>query len=298
MLCCWPLLLVALEMDTQMPRRWDDSPDAPLTFHTRTTFTRIASVGPEDTEPYLEEADLDFIPGRRQARHGKTPLGARLLSRLAIVPLVALLVLGLGTFGWNLAHDCTGKQQCQTVNLLRSFAGNPNAMPTPTMTAAPGLPPIPNDVPANVHHFLTIALPYAVRAHQALQWPTSVIMALWGLEQGWNVPSYTGYNWGNVSAIQGEPSVGGINVPGSPAAFAYARTPEDGLRYFLSAARLPYYAKVAPAAKQGGPDAAAVALGQSPWDANHYTVTGMPGSSLLAIIHDFNFYRLDVGLGA
>jgi hypothetical protein len=41
-----------------------------------------------------------------------------------------------------------------------------------------------------------------------------------------------------------------------------------------------------------------VALGQSPWDANHYTVTGMPGSSLLAILHDFNFYRLDVGQGA
>ncbi len=282
-----------------MPSRWDDSPDdAPLTFHTRTTFTRLTSVGPGDDEQYLEEADLDFIPGRRTAKRRKTPLGVRLLSKMVVLPLVALLLVGVGAFGLNLAYDCTGRQPCLAANLLRSFSGNPNALPTPTMTATPGLPPIPADVPANVHHFLTIALPYAVQAHQALQWPTSVILALWGLEQGWNVPSYTGYNWGNVSAIQGEPSVGGINVPGSPAAFAYARTPEDGLRYFLSAARLPYYAKVAPAAKQGGPDAAAVALGQSPWDANHYTVTGMPGSSLLAILHDFNFYRLDVGQGA
>jgi hypothetical protein len=285
-------------MDDQMSSRWDDSPDAPLTFHTRTTFTRLSSVGPGDADQYLEEADLDFIPGRRPAIRQKTPLGTRLLSKLAILPLVALLLVGAGAFGLNLAHDCAGKQRCPTVNLLRSFAGNPNAIPTPTMTATPGLPPIPNDVPANVHHFLTIALPYAVQAHKALNWPTSVIMALWGLEQGWDVPSYTGYNWGNVSAIEGEPSVGGIDVPGSPAAFAYARTPADGLRYFLSAARLPYYAKVAPAAKQGGPDAAAVALGESPWDANHYTVTGMPGSSLLAILHDFNFYRLDVGQGA
>ena len=283
-----------------MPSRWDDSLDYPQTFHTRTTQNRVPAFGADDADEDLADTDLHFIPGHQRARR-HAPIPVRLLIKLAILPTVALLLVGVGAFGLGLGRDCSGKQSnqgCFTLSMFRSQAANQQYMASPTPTVAPALPAIPNDLPVNVHHFVTIALSYAVQAHQALAWPTSLILAMWGLEQGWSVPSYTGYNWGNVSAIQGEPSVGGINVPGSPAAFAYARTPADGLRYFLSAARLPYYMLVAPAAKQGGPDAAAVALGRSPWDANHYTVTGMPGSSLLAILHDFNFYRLDVGAGA
>ena len=42
-----------------------------------------------------------------------------------------------------------------------------------------------------------------------------------------------------------------------------------------------------------GPDAAARALGTSPWDAGHYTASGNPGSSLLSIMRVYNLYWYD-----
>ncbi len=99
--------------------------------------------------------------------------------------------------------------------------------------------------------------------------------------------------WGNVAALPGEPTVNGIAVPGSPAAFAYAKSPEDGLRYYLRVAHLAYYQRVAPAGAANGPDAAARALGASPWDAGHYTDSGNPGSSLLSIMRVYNLYWYD-----
>jgi hypothetical protein len=141
--------------------------------------------------------------------------------------------------------------------------------------------------------FIGVALPYAQRAHQQSGWPVSLILAQWGLEQGWKLPGYTGYNWGNVAALPGEPTVGGIQKWGSPAAFAYAKTPEDGLRYYLRVAQLGYYSGVAPAASSNGADAAARALGRSPWDAGHYTNRGDPGSSLISLMHTYNLYQYD-----
>ncbi len=292
-----------------MRRHERDLQESSEAFHSRATPRRLPALS-QDAEDGswlpgedITEDDFWFIagPDRANASSGrwKPPVSLRLMSRLAVVPLVALLLLGVQGFVFHSARDCAASQRgpaCFALSLFPSQSGSQVMVPpTPTPRPAPAIPAIPNDVPANVHGFLVLAMPYAVQAHQALGWPTSVIMAQWGLEHGWFVPDYTGYNWGNVSAIAGEPSVGGINVPGSPAAFAYARTPADGLRYFLSAARLPYYAGVAPAARQGGADAAAVALGHSPWDAGHYTNIGQPGSSLLAIMRDFNFYRFDVG---
>ncbi|HEX8036414.1 MAG TPA: hypothetical protein VF510_21330, partial [Ktedonobacterales bacterium] len=90
-----------------------------------------------------------------------------------------------------------------------------------------------------------------------------------------------------------EPTVNGIAVPGSPAAFAYARTPQDGTRIYVRVARLGYYSAVAPAATSGGVDAAARALGRSPWDAGHYTDHRDPGSSLLSILRVYNLYWYD-----
>ena len=119
-----------------------------------------------------------------------------------------------------------------------------------------------------------------------------MILAQWGLEQGWETPRFTGYNWGNCGAVPDEPSVPGTSAPGSPDAFAYAPGPEDGLRIYLHVAHLDYYTAVAPAA-QNGPDAAARALGESPWDAGHYTDHDDPGSSLVAIMQDFNLYQYD-----
>jgi hypothetical protein len=60
----------------------------------------------------------------------------------------------------------------------------------------------------------------------------------------------------------------------------------------LRVSKLSYYSKVAPAAGSGA-DAAARALGRSPWDAAHYTNTGSPGSSLINVMRAFNLYLYD-----
>jgi hypothetical protein len=141
--------------------------------------------------------------------------------------------------------------------------------------------------------FVAFALPYAEQAHAATSWPVSLILAQWGLEQGWKAPGYTGFNWGNVAALPGEPTVNGVQKWGSPPAFAFAKTPQDGLRYYLHVAGLAYYQAVAPAALSGGADAAARALGRSPWDAGHYTNHRDPGSSLIALMQANNLYTYD-----
>ncbi len=141
--------------------------------------------------------------------------------------------------------------------------------------------------------FIQYALPYARSAHQQTGWPVSMILAQWGLEHGWNVPGFTGYNWGNVGALPGVPHVASGGMPGAPPSFSYAPTPIDGVNYYVAVAALPFYSAVAPAARQGGPDAAARALGASPWDAGHYTSNGSPGYSLITIMQDFNLYQYD-----
>lgn len=146
---------------------------------------------------------------------------------------------------------------------------------------------------SGVQPFIEFSLPFARRAHDQTGWPVSMILAQWGLEHGWKLPGYTGYNFGNCGAVPGEPTVGGINVPGSPAAFAYAPTAEDGLRIYVHVAHLSYYSAIAPTAASQGVDAAARALGRSPWDAGHYTNHNDPGSSLIAILHNFNLYQYD-----
>ena len=166
------------------------------------------------------------------------------------------------------------------------------ASQAPLTTVMPD--PAPNGGSASgVRAFVKLVLPYARAAHAATGWPTSLILAQWGIEQGWHVPGYTGYNFGNCGAVPGEPLVPGLKVAGSPAAFAYAPTPNDGLRIYVEVAHLGFYAAVAPAAS-GGVDAAARALGQSPWDAAHYTAPGGdPGSSLIAVLHAYNLYQYD-----
>ncbi len=162
-------------------------------------------------------------------------------------------------------------------------------------THPPAPPPMPSGSSARgVQAFIHLVLPYARAAHKATGWPTSLILAQWGLEQGWRVPGYTGYNFGNCGAVPGEPLVPGLSVPGSPAAFAYAPTPQDGLRIYVAVAHLKFYIAVSSAAAHAGVDAAARALGQSPWDAAPYTARGgKPGSSLIYVLHTYNLYRYD-----
>ena len=47
------------------------------------------------------------------------------------------------------------------------------------------------------------------------------------------------------------------------------------------------------ATSASGANAAARALGQSPWDWGHYTNRGDPGSSLISIMRVYNLYYYD-----
>lgn len=160
-----------------------------------------------------------------------------------------------------------------------SAAQHQPAVVTPQKKAIPSLP---TNLPASVRAFLEMALPYAVQAHQTLGWQTSVILAQWGLEHGWTVPDSQGFNWGNTTYAPDCPKSG---------RFCYASTPEEGLREYIYTAQLPWYKPVRNAVPLGA-DATAVALGESPWDAGHYTVDGHPGDSLLAILHEFGFAQV------
>lgn len=141
--------------------------------------------------------------------------------------------------------------------------------------------------------YVRFVLPYAQQAHDATGWPVSMILAQWGLEQGWQTPTFTGYNFGNCGGLIGEPFIPGTVATGSPSTFAYADTPEDGLRFYIHVAGLSYYNQIATAAVQGGSVAAAKALGASPWDAHHYTDHNDPGSSLIALMQQYNLQQYD-----
>ncbi len=156
-------------------------------------------------------------------------------------------------------------------------------MPTPGQPEPSGQPTVPADLPPTVRAFVRLALPSALEAHQALRWQTSVVLAQWGLEHGWQVPDAQGYNWGNTTFAPGCMKRG---------RFCYAPTPQEGLREYVYTAQLHFYDGVRAAVSQGA-DAVAVALGKSLWDEGHYGGAAHPGSSLLALLRQFNLYRLD-----
>ena len=144
--------------------------------------------------------------------------------------------------------------------------------------------PTPHPV-STERDFLQLLLPYARVAHDQTGWPVSVILAQWGQEHGWQLPDFDGWNLGNEKAYG--------NQPITPSGFCIAANPEIGLAQYLHVAALPYYDAIAPAARLAGADAAARALGASPWDAGHYTHDNNPGDDLLHLMRVFNLYQYD-----
>lgn len=212
-----------------------------------------------------------------------------------LVLLVGLLILPGSLTGLAPACQARASASCFArvdFSPQKGVARLPSSDALASRTSPLRSPPLHTDLPTQIDSFLNLALPYALQAHKALGWQTSVILAQWGLEQGWHVPSYTGYNWGNVGPMPDIPTVPGISAPGSPSAFSYAATPADGAHVYIMAARLPYYDRVFLSAPHGA-TATALALGYSPWDAGHYTNTGQPGSSLLAIMQRYNLFLFD-----
>ncbi len=282
---------------------------------------RLAEIGAYRPAIRLPARQQTSTADRGQSRRVKLPplwllanLVILLVAGLAVVPRVVAVdaaagcdwytvksgdTLGnLGVTYHSTALKLAAANHIANPNLI--YVGQKLCIPLTTNAAAPSAPQAPNtSSPPNfgtasgVKSFVAFVLPYAHSAHQQTGWPTSLILAQWGLEQGWHTPTYTGYNFGNCGAIPGEPTVAGLNVPGSPSAFSYARTPADGVRQYVHVAHLSYYKAVAPTAASSGVDAAARALGRSPWDAGHYTATGNPGSSLVSILHTYNLYWYD-----
>jgi hypothetical protein len=256
----------------------------------------------------------------------------KLLSVGMVVNLLLLLVVVLAmasqTLPKSLAHEANSSCRWHTIsgsetlysisasynldagtvakaNHLESYGDIHTGQRLCIPIGAPTVPPLPQDAlvapntiatgpsVAGPTQFIQFALPYAESAHQQTGWPVSMILAQWALEHGWKVPGFTGYNWGNVGALPGVPRVASGGAWGAPAYFSYARTPQDGVNYYVAVAGLSYYGAVAPAARSGGSNAAARALGDSPWDAAHYTANGSPGSSLITIMQNFDLYKYD-----
>jgi hypothetical protein len=173
------------------------------------------------------------------------------------------LLVALAVVLWHLSQP--GSASAQVPWALAAWMPGPAPTPTPSGGAL-GQPPVPADLPANVRAFVRLALPYALEAHAALGWQTSVILAQWGVEHGWHVPDAQGYNWGNTEYAPGCPK---------PGRFCDAPTPAEGLREYLYTARLPFYDGVRAAVPRGA-DATAVALGESPWDEATIRPTDIP----------------------
>jgi hypothetical protein len=203
-----------------------------------------------------------------------------------------LAIIVVGIMAVVLACSVTSLSSRAQPLLPWNAQGHGAVYPTPTPS---------HPVAYGEHDFVCAALPFARLAQDKMTsgtnaqphpWYISLILAQWGVEQGWTIPGYTGYNWGNSSALPGFPAVAGTNQPGSPGAFAYATSAEMGVAIYVDFVKNGLYDAVA-RAYPSGPQAQAVALGQSPWDAGHYTATGNPGSSLLATMQYYRLQRYD-----
>lgn len=231
---------------------------------------------------------------QRRSRWVRLPIFLRLLL-LGWVGLLSLLSVIASTT--NLVPACmaqTTAEMCPVTPGFRVVAGVGQApTPTPQQRVLPPTQVFPAEPPA-IDHFLTLALPYALQAHLALGWQTSVILAQWGIEHDWSVPDGTGYNWGNTTYAPECPLVRVPVATQRAAQFCFAATGQAGLDEYIYTARLPFYAKVTAAVSQGA-EAVAEALGRSPWASGHYEVShGQPGSALLALMRQYQLFLFDV----
>ncbi|HEX8032950.1 MAG TPA: LysM peptidoglycan-binding domain-containing protein, partial [Ktedonobacterales bacterium] len=176
------------------------------------------------------------IPGRSRAQQGtRTPRRTTLPPVWLLANILILLVTGIAVLPHVVPVDAAAACKWHTVvpgdtlgNL--GYANHTNALalaranhiqnpdliyvgqqlciPMTGWAQARNAPAVPSvqqpptyGSASNVKSFVQLALPYARQAHQQTGWPTSLILAQWGLEHGWHVPSHTGYNWGNVAAL-------------------------------------------------------------------------------------------------
>lgn len=245
------------------------------------------------SEPLSEP--LSAPPGP-VARPARTRLPTRLTERLRLntprrrrallVYLAVFLVVAQAMLG---ALTPLGRSERQTFDgALRALGAAAPFYPTPFPT---GPTPQPVSSPAA---FIQTMLPYAQKAHKDLGWPTSVVLAQMGVEHGWRFPDFDGWNLANSRPFADPNGDGGVCFGQTIIRnFCYSPTPWIGLAVYEHCAHLSYYRGVASAARSGGAVAAARALGQSPWDAGHYSANGVAGQALINAMNTFNLYQYD-----
>ena len=151
--------------------------------------------------------------------------------------------------------------------------------------------------------FVCAALPFAQLAQsditngpqaQPHPWYVSVILAQWGVEQGWQMPSHLdGYNFGNVSAHPRPAHRRRHRPTRITRRLCECPTPQQGVADYVLFVQNGQYNAVA-AAYPNGPQAQAAALGASPWDAGHYAEGGGgPGASLITAITTYHLTQFD-----
>ncbi len=202
----------------------------------------------------------------------------------ALLVYLALLLVFAQTLVGSLTPLARGERQALDGALLALGAVTP-ATPTP-FPLGPTPPPVTS--PAA---FIATMLPFAQQLHHDLGWPVSVTLAQMGVEHGWRLPDFDGWNLANSKVFPDPDGDGGVCFrQASVRDFCYAPTPQIGVAIYEHVAHLPYYTAIGQAARSGGAQAAARALGQSPWDAGHYALNGVPGDALIAAM---NTYHLD-----
>ncbi|HET9111465.1 MAG TPA: hypothetical protein VFN78_11610 [Ktedonobacterales bacterium] len=202
----------------------------------------------------------------------------------ALLVYVALLLALTQTLVGTLTPLARGERQALDGAFLALGAVVP-ATPTPFPL---GPTPRPVSTPAA---FITTMLPFAQQLHHDLGWPVSVTLAQMGVEHGWRLPDFDGWNLANSKVFPDPAGDGGVCFrQASVRDFCYAPTPQIGVAIYEHVAHLSYYAAIGQATRSGGAMAAARALGQSPWDAGHYALNGVPGGALIAAM---NTYHLD-----
>ena len=240
--------------------------------------------GPRASQPGMTPRRLitRFTVSLTERLRLNTPRRRRaLLVYLAVAVIVAQTLVG--------ALTPLGRSERQTFDsALGALGAAAPAYPTPFPSG-----PTPQPV-ASPAAFIQTMLPYARKAHNDLGWPTSVILAQMGVEHGWRFPDFDGWNLANSRPFPDPNGDGGVCYGQSVVRnFCYAATPWIGLAIYEHVAHLSYYRGVAAAARTGGAAAAARALGQSPWDAGHYTAGGAPGDTLINAMKRYNLYQYD-----
>ncbi len=126
--------------------------------------------------------------------------------------------------------------------------------------------------------------PLARRAAAATHVLPRVILAQWAVETAWgesglaigchNLAGIRWYGQAGTRQIGGTPGKSGTGFACYPSLSAFGAD-------YTRLMQLPYYARLRAAV---GPHNQAIALGESPWDAGHYTSNGTRGGSILAAL--------------